>query len=123
MKPDGFIGKNLNQGDTGSRGWILVQQEQKTLGTTGARLLLPGAGGAGLGVPAAVDVFMTPIQPLGWADSLPTYRVTALSVQRCDIFITNSWGNAARMADFFNHAITQLFPLLYIGFNMSYIRQ
>lgn len=50
-------------------------------------------------------------------------RVMALSVQSPDIFITNSRGNAARMADFFNHTITQLFPLLYIGFNMSYIRQ
>jgi len=47
----------------------------------------------------------------------------ALSVQHSDIFITNSWGNAARVADFFNHAITQLSPLLYIGFNMSYISQ
>lgn len=50
-------------------------------------------------------------------------RVMALSVQCSDIFITNSWGNAARVADFFNHAITQLSPLLYIDFNMSYISQ
>lgn len=73
-----------------------------------------------MGVPADVDVFMTPHSPPG---CLPACQVTALSVQRSDIFITNSWENAARMADFFNHAITQLFPLLYIGFNMSYIRQ
>lgn len=86
-----------------------------------------GSGGGGA---APVDIaspswrfLPSAAQLLVRAGCLPARRVMALSVQRSDIFITNSRGNAARMADFFNHAVTQLFPLLYIGFNMSYIRR
>lgn len=88
-----------------------------------------GLSGGWLGGLVSVDIaspssrfLRSPSWPLVLAGCLPAHRVMALSVPRSDIFITNSWGNAARMADFFNHAITQLFPLLYIGFNMSYIR-
>lgn len=57
------------------------------------------------------------------ASCRPALRVMALSIQLSDIFITNRQGDATGMADFFNHAITRLFPLLFIGFNVSCVRQ
>lgn len=97
------------------------QQEQRIPGVAavlaGARLrLLPACrgtwGGSAQGPGCRCLSLVEVLQPPVRAGCLPARRVMALSVQRSDIFIANSRGNAAGMADFFNHAITQLFPWL-----------